>query len=602
MNDYSPKPRQKAKADSISNGQISRTNSLNQESKSSDELTTLRSLLLGLEPHQLTKLYERLDNPQVLPEDISRLLPEAVVLRSKQDQQLAESMVTTVETAIQTSIKQDENVLSEAFFPIIGKATRKAVASFIDQMMQSLNQALEYSLSLESFQWRLEAKRTGKSFAEIVLLRTLVYRVEQIFLIHKQTGLLLQHLVAKQVPIQDPDLVAAMLTAIRDFVQDSFSVKQQDGLQSLQFGDLTIWIEEGGQAVLAGIIRGNPPQQLRLVFQAAIEKIHLKLGQEMHEFAGEIEAFQASQTYLEECLTVQSKSAPSKNYKYAWTFLSIVAIASSIWGFFALREHLRWQNYLQKLSSQPGIIIINTKNHNGKHFILGMRDPLAIDPNTLIPNTNLKPQTVISHWQSYLSLDPQILTKRAEKLLQPPKTVSLKVDSNGVLQASGYAPHQWITEKKQAWRYIPGITQFQDQNLLASELKEIALYQQQIEETSLLFFEDTTNLTAGEVDKLKDLISAIEKLNKAAQSLNKNIQIQIRGHTDTSGSEQYNISLSQSRAQKILNYLQQQGISQSKLQIVAVGASIPLQPEVNTEAKKLNRRVSFKISINNGKN
>ncbi|WP_329608439.1 OmpA family protein [Nostoc sp. CMAA1605] len=424
MNDYSPKPRQKAKADGTSNGQIYRTNSLNQEPKSSDELATIRSLLLGLEPHQLKKLYERLDNPQVLPEDISRLLPEAVILRSKQDQQLAESMVTTVETAIQTSIKQDENVLSEAFFPIIGTATRKAVASFIDQMMQSLNQTLEHSLSLESFQWRLEAKRTGKSFAEIVLLRTLVYRVEQIFLIHKQTGLLLQHLVAKQVPIQDPDLVAAMLTAIRDFVQDSFSVKQQDGLQSLQFGELTIWIEEGTQAVLAGIIRGNPPQQLRLVFQAAIEKIHLKLGQEMHEFVGEIEVFQTSQPYLEECLTIQSKSASSKNYRYAWTFLSIVAIASSIWGFFVIREHLRWQNYLQKLSSQPGIVVINTKNHNGKHFIIGMRDPLAIDPNTLISQTDLNPQTVISNWQFYLSLDPQILTKRAEKLLQPPNCLT----------------------------------------------------------------------------------------------------------------------------------------------------------------------------------
>ncbi|WP_329608440.1 OmpA family protein [Nostoc sp. CMAA1605] len=138
--------------------------------------------------------------------------------------------------------------------------------------------------------------------------------------------------------------------------------------------------------------------------------------------------------------------------------------------------------------------------------------------------------------------------------------------------------------------------------MLASELQEIDLYQHQIETTSLLFFEDTTDLTVGEADKLKDVISAIQKLTKATQRLNKNIQIQIRGHTDTSGSEQHNISLSQARAQKILNYLQQYGISLSKLQIVAVGASIPLQPEINTEAKKLNRRVSFTISISNGNN
>ncbi|HIK06791.1 MAG TPA: OmpA family protein [Trichormus sp. M33_DOE_039] len=603
MNDYSPQPRQTAKTETTnSDRQFSRKYSLHQDEKLSDELSILRSLLLGFEPNQLKNLYEQLENPQLQPEDISRLLPEAIILRSKQDKQLAEAMVKTIEEAIQASIKQDENVLSEAFFPIIGPATRKAAASFLEQMMQSLNQTLEHSLSLESFKWRLEAKRTGKSFAEIVLLRTLVYRVEQIFLIHKKTGLLLQHLVDKQVPTQDPDLVAGMLTAIRDFIQDSFSVQQQDKLHSLQFGELTIWIEEGTQAVLAGIIRGNPPQELRLVFQAAIEKIHLKLGQEIREFTGETEPFQASQPYLENCLTMQYKSASQTNYKYAWTFLSIVAIASSVWGFFTIREHLRWQTYIQKLSSQPGIIVVNTKKHNGKHFISGMRDPLAIDPNTLIPQTNLNPQTVITEWQPYLSLEPQLLTKRAEKFLQPPKTVVLQVDSNGILQASGDAPHQWIIATKKAWRYVPGITQFQDQHLLPSELQEIDLYQKQIEQISFLFVEGKTDLIPGEADKLTDLVLVLHKLLKVTQNLNKNFQIQIRGHTDTSGTEQHNILLSQARAQKILDYLSTQKINVNKLKIVGVGASIPFQSEMNPEARKLNRRVSFKVLIADTKN
>ncbi len=97
--------------------------------KTSDELSTLRSLLLGVEPTQLNKLYERLDNPQIQAEDIGRLLPEAVVLRSKQDKQLSEAIVSTVETAIHSSVKQDHNILSEAFFPIVGPATRKAIST-----------------------------------------------------------------------------------------------------------------------------------------------------------------------------------------------------------------------------------------------------------------------------------------------------------------------------------------------------------------------------------------------------------------------------------------------------------------------------------------
>ena len=64
-------------------------------------------------------------------------------------------------------------------------------------MLESLNTTLEHSLSWRSLRWRLDARRTGKSFAEIVLLNTLVYRVEQVFLIHRPSGLLLQHLTAR---------------------------------------------------------------------------------------------------------------------------------------------------------------------------------------------------------------------------------------------------------------------------------------------------------------------------------------------------------------------------------------------------------------------
>jgi outer membrane protein OmpA-like peptidoglycan-associated protein len=573
--------------------------SIENSKKIIDDLSELRSLLLGIEPPQVKKLYERLDNPHIHPQDISRLLPEAIILRSQEDKQLSEAIVSTVEEAIQVSVKLDQNVLSEAFFPIIGPATRKAISSALEEMMQSLNQALEHSLSPESFKWRLEAQRTGKSFAEIVLLRTLVYRVEQVFLIHKKTGLLLQHLVASQVAAQDADLVAAMLTAIQDFVMDSFSVQKEDALQSLRFGKLTIWIEEGPQAVLAGIIRGNPPQELRLVFQEAIEKIHLKLGREINTFAGDTEAFQASTVDLETCLAVQYKSASKKNYTYAWAFLGAIAIACGIWSFFAIRGQMRWHTYLQQLNSQPGIIVINTKQHNGKYFISGMRDPLAVDPQTLIQSTNLNPKTIISQWQPYFSLEPLFTTKRVEKLLQPPTTVSLQIDNNGILYATGSAPQKWILETRKLWRFIPGVTQFQDTNLKASELSELELYKKQIEQQILLFFEGTTELIPSEAAKLPQLVLATQKLLDTAKYLGKNVQIQIVGHTDTSGTEYTNILLSINRANKILSYLKSQKINTSKFKILGVGSNLPLQTELTSKNQISNRRVSFQVIFTN---
>ncbi|MBD2439952.1 OmpA family protein [Nostoc sp. FACHB-110] len=574
------------------NGELSNLDTLPE-----DELNLLRSLLLGVEPTQLDKLYARLNNLQIEAEDISRLLPEAVVLRSQQDKQLVEAMVSTIEEAIQTSVTQDENVLSEAFFPIIGPATRKAIATALDEMMQSLNQTLEHSLSPESFKWRIEARRTGKSFAEIVMLRTLIYRVEQIFLIHRETGLLLHHVMLKQIAAQEPDLVAAMLTAIQDFIKDSFQVQQAETLQSLRFGELTIWVEAGPQAIIAGIIRGKPPQELREVFQAAIEKIHLKLSIELHQFVGETEPFQSSEPYLANCLAMQYKTAEKQNYTYAWTLFGLIAIAVGTWSFFNIRESLRLQAYLHQLKSQPGIVVINTQNRNGKHFISGMRDPLAVDPNVLIRQTNLNPQKVIQQWQPYLSLESKILTQRTAKLLQPPSTVTLQVDNQGILFATGYAPQKWILQSHQLWRFVPGLTQFQAKNLLPSEIKELELAKQQIETATLLFVEGQDSFVAGENDKLHKLSKSIQKILNIAKSLDKNVQIQVQGHTDTTGTEKQNLFLSQARAAKIVSYLKEQGINTNQLKMMALGSRIPYQSELNLDAKRLNRRVSFQVFI-----
>jgi outer membrane protein OmpA-like peptidoglycan-associated protein len=562
-----------------------------------EELSELRSLLFGIEPSKLNEIYERLENPQIQAEDISSLLPEAVILRSMQDKRLSEAIVPTVEDAINYSVKKDLNIISDAIFPIVGRATRKAISTALDEMIQSLNQTLEHSVSPQSFKWRLEARQTGKSFAEVVLLRTLIYRVEQVFLIHKQTGLLLQNIVASHVAAQDPDLVSAMLTAIQDFVKDSFSVKKDDGLQSLQFGELTVWIEEGPQAILAGIIRGNAPQELKLVFQEAIEQIHLKLNAELNAFEGETDPFVASKPYLEPCLEARYKSPPKKNYTYAWGLFGAIAIACGIWSFLALRDQNRWNAYLAKLSSQPGLVVITADKRHGKYFISGMRDPLAADPNMLMQQANINPKTAIGEWKPYLSLEPQFIVKRAEELLQPPKTVSLQVEENGILYATGSAPRKWIVETQKLARFIPGVTQFQSKNLVVLELSQLESYKNQIEQEMFFFLEGTTELLPGEEKKLKNLALNVQNLLYAAKYLGKNAQIQIIGHANTTGTEQQNMILSNNRAKKILSYLNSQRINTSNFNINGVGSNQPLRFKSKQEDKQFNRRVSFKVYL-----
>ena len=139
-------------------------------------------------------------------------------------------------------------------------------------MTQSLNKALEYSVSPKGLKWRWEAYTTGKPFAEVVLLHTLLYRVTDIFIVHVETGLLIQHASVDSQQEMNADLTSSMLTAIQDFARDSFGAGDGESLSTISMGDQTIWIETGPHAYLAAVIEGEAPADLRVRFRNAWNK------------------------------------------------------------------------------------------------------------------------------------------------------------------------------------------------------------------------------------------------------------------------------------------------------------------------------------------
>ena len=563
-----------------------------------ETMAELRSLLFGLDPNELDQLYERLKSPKIAPEDLSKLLPEAIILRTMQDKLLSEAIVPAVEDAIQSSVKKDLNILSTSIFPVIGPASRKAITTALDTALQSFNQALEYSVSPQSFKWRLEAVQTGKSFAEVVLLRTLLYQVEQVFLIHRETGLVLHHVVKPGAIAQDADLVSAMLTAILNFVQESFNVQKGDSLETLQFGELTIWIEKGPQVVLASVIRGHPPKELKIVFQDALEKIHLRFITELKSFNGNATPFEDSQPYLEDCLQYKYKKPKTrKNYTFVYLFFTALLIALGTWTFFGIRDKQRWAAYLEKLNAEPGIVVTKTQKRQGKFFVLGLRDPLAKDPILMLKKANIPPETVISQWKPYVSLDAEFVAARAKQLLKPPPTVSLEVDANNILHARGTAPQKWILESRKVVRILPGVTKFNEDKLVPIELRQLAVSKKKIEKQVLFFEVDQAVLKPGQKQTLENLVTEINKINHYAKILAKDVRIQIVGHTPQVRNQPSKLTLSKARASVVLSTLASKGIKTTNLSAVGVGASQPLRKDFTEQAQDFNRSVSFKIIV-----
>jgi outer membrane protein OmpA-like peptidoglycan-associated protein len=76
---------------------------------------------------------------------------------------------------------------------------------------------------------------------------------------------------------------------------------------------------------------------------------------------------------------------------------------------------------------------------------------------------------------------------------------------------------------------------------------------------------------------------------------NPTMVIEIGGHTDSDGSEEYNLRLSQARAESVMKYLIQAGIEPERLRAKGYGETQPVAPNDTPENKQKNRRTEFKV-------
>jgi OOP family OmpA-OmpF porin len=553
----------------------------------------LRTLLVGPEQRQLRALQVRLDDPATQTRDVSRVLPAAVELRAR-DPHLKRALAPTIEEAISTSVRRNPRPLADALFPIIGPAIRKAIAATLSGMLESMNTTLEHSLSWRSVRWRLDARRTGKTFAEIVLLNTLLYRVEQVFLIHRPSGLLLQHVIAPGIAVQDADMVSGMLTAIRDFVQDSFSVSEDEGLQTLKVGELSVWVEQGPHALLAAVIRGTAPPDVRAALQQPLETVHAQYSDLLESFDGDAAKFEGARPLLETCLQQQYRTGHrrARPSPMALAVLALLLLALGGWALGAARARARWSGYIGALAAEPGVVVISSGREGGKYVVSGLRDPLARDPAALLAAHQVPAGDVVGHWQLYQALHPVMVLARSQQLLQPPAGVELRF-KDGVLSASGPAPVTWIDESSRIARAIGGVTRFDAAGVLEPALRTLTAA---VEENAPLFLKGSDRFAAGGEQAVRDQIGRLRLLDGIARLSGRRLAVQLVGEADADGAPEANLPLSQQRASRVLGMLQAERLEHLSFTATGVGSREPAGMAAAEENKQRNRRVSFRIA------
>ena len=91
---------------------------------------------------------------------------------------------------------------------------------------------------------------------------------------------------------------------------------------------------------------------------------------------------------------------------------------------------------------------------------------------------------------------------------------------------------------------------------------------------------------------------AYSELDRVSDILNKYYQtnVRIEGHTDSTGSETYNLDLSEKRANAVKNALIARGVSSSRLITIGFGMSQPVADNQTEAGRQLNRRVTMRIA------
>jgi len=100
-----------------------------------------------------------------------------------------------------------------------------------------------------------------------------------------------------------------------------------------------------------------------------------------------------------------------------------------------------------------------------------------------------------------------------------------------------------------------------------------------------------------EVDRSELSEEAKAALDGFAESLkadNENVFVEIQGHTDATGSEDYNMELGDQRAQAVRRYLNEHhGLALHRMSVISYGETAPVADNGTREGRALNRRVSL---------
>ena len=515
----------------------------------SGEYESLRLLLLDDEQQRLDGIDRRLD---ALPDTLAESIESAN--RTGGASRLARALSESTTESLEVAVRRKPDTVVHAVFPVIGPAIRRALVEALRHMASDLDQALTDTLSLKVLRWRFEAWRTGVPYAQVVLRHRLHYRVEHLFLIQHQSGLLLDYLSAPGVQEIDADAVAGMLTAIAQFVHDSVRAEGAARLGSASVGEYRLLVSDGPEARLAALVRGVPPSALSTRMDELTEELQARHGSRLTASPDGTGGLLEPDLLTDLHQTRASEDERTTPHR-RWVFLALLAI---VVGGTAYRVWTGWQWSQQveavraELARWPGFVLLQAQSpRRGELVVDGLYDPAGGDPSAqggIDGHASGETMHILWSLRPYMSLEPTLVARRAARLLALDPGLIQGPDASGVLHLVGTVPFAEWHRLRTTDRAIPGVERVDLSRLSYPEAGEIEAAVARIEAARIGFASGITPDDAAEAT-LQTMLADVEHLQALAAEAGISVQLHAFGLTDEPGGSLVNRDLRMRRAE-----------------------------------------------------
>jgi outer membrane protein OmpA-like peptidoglycan-associated protein len=588
-------------------------------------------------------LLERLESKDARTQEIlSKYLADIITRSSEHDgNALSYSLQSVISPAISKEIANNKDSMIDALYPIMGGMISKYVTQAIKEMMETINKKIESGLSFDRYKRKVKSKITGVSETELLLEESAGATLSSMFVIHKETSLLVAEANLENKEIDDPHMVASMASAIKDFINDWIETNQsKDEIQILSYGNATLYIESAGSVYIIAFFDSEPDYETRSDVNDFFASIMKEYAEFFHAFDGDDSAEEIvtlsmkMEDYIyDRASKVKIKKKPRVNVaKYIIMTITALLIGYGVYLFngwyinYSLENAVRVQTGEKvTIENKDEMLLVRGQVSSIERVeeidkLIKRRTKLPVENHLFVPMRHIDERIKAesnSDQQDKKRIDEQFellernLEYRLKELSQKNVHLQKELDESKVyLEGLIQSKTDELSHLKKEQTLLKKVMSVKEElsKRLETVFKDSQYYQ--VEEQAL-DFAGLDLFTPGRVVYVQDAIVILgkefEKYVKVLTAYKPYLDsIIIEGHSDSSGLEEDNIELSKKRALSVKYFVERLSIvkqyhMQPFIETKGYGCSQMILTEEGKEDANRSRRIKVRFELSDEK-